>query len=110
MLFAEARDLRRSGPLSPRRPLFVTRRALLAAGTSLAAMALATPGVGDLVGRRRRARGPRDALLGQRLDCGYRLAVGRGDQRDRRTAATRATGATDAVHVVVGVVRHIEVE
>jgi hypothetical protein len=38
------------------------------------------------------------------------LAIHWSDNRDCSTGASRATGATDAVHIVICVMRHVEVE
>src|SRR5262245_29384498 len=59
---------------------------------------------------RRRLPHPRDALPDQRFDRSDGLAVGAGDDRDRGAAAAGATGAADAVHVIVGMIRHVEIE
>src|SRR5207302_1511932 len=54
--------------------------------------------------------GLRNALADQLLDRGHRLEVERCDNRDRRTGAACASGAPDAMDVIVGVVRHVEIE
>src|SRR3954463_11933964 len=58
-------------------------------------------------GRRLR---PADGLAGQLLDRSDSLAVGRRHDRDRSAGTSRAAGAADAMHIIVGVVRDVEVE
>src|SRR5215831_11592103 len=65
--------------------------------------------VGFGVGLRRLSR-PGDILADQSLDFADRLAVGGGDDGDGGAALAGAAGAADAMHVVVGMMRHVEVE
>src|SRR5262245_60824130 len=53
---------------------------------------------------------PGDALSDQRLDCGDGFAVRPRDDRDRGAAAPGPAGAADAMHVIVRMVRHVEIE
>src|SRR5262245_22096360 len=53
---------------------------------------------------------PGDALADQCLDCGDGFAVRARDDRDRSAAAPGPAGAADAMHVIVGMVRHVEIE
>ena len=52
----------------------------------------------------------RDGLPDQLFDRGDRLVVERGDDRDRGAGAPGAAGTADAMHVVVGMMRHVEIE
>ena len=61
-------------------------------------------------GRRVAELDARDFLADQLLDRGDRLAVGRSDQRDRGAGTAGAAGAADAMHIVVGMMRHVEIE
>src|SRR6266478_7493778 len=61
-------------------------------------------------GRVRLFAHPRDGLADQLLDRRDAPAVGRRNDGDGGAAASRAPGAADAMHVVVGVVRDVEVE
>src|SRR4029079_2682246 len=54
--------------------------------------------------------GPADALADQLLDGGDRLAVDGADDGDGGAGLAGARSACDAVDVVVGVMRHVEVE
>src|SRR5436309_397146 len=56
------------------------------------------------------ALGARNLLADQLLDRGHRLGIERGDDGDRSPGAAGAAGAADAVNVVVGMMRHIEIE
>ena len=92
--------------------IFLTRR-----GRSglVAARSGVTPIAAPLMGRRflrlnRRTAGPRYGLADQLFDRNYRLLVARRHDGDRCAAASRATGAADAMHVIVGVVRDVEIE
>src|SRR3954453_18998526 len=97
---------------------FAARAALLAtaAARPIAAMlALAvlarTLAVVGCVGRNFViAFGARNGLADQLLDRGHRLGIEGGDDGDRSPGAAGAAGTTDAVNVVVGMMRHIEVE
>src|ERR1700750_2255798 len=56
------------------------------------------------------AVGTGNGLADQLFDRRERFVVERGYDRDRGAGAARAPGAADAVHVVVGMVRHVEIE
>ena len=56
------------------------------------------------------AFGAWNVLAGQSFDRGDRLGVERGDHRDRGAGPPGAAGTADAMHVVVGMMRHIEIE
>ena len=60
--------------------------------------------------RGRRLAHPGDGLADQLLDRGDRLVVARRHDRDGDAAAAGAAGAADAVDVIVGVMRHVEIE
>ncbi len=51
-----------------------------------------------------------DALSDQFFDRDHGFLIERGDQRDRGAGAPGASGAADAVDVVVGMMRHVEIE
>lgn len=53
---------------------------------------------------------PRNGLADQPLDGVDRLAVDWGDDGDRSAAAPGSTGAADTVHVVICVMRYVEIE
>src|SRR6185312_1847067 len=52
----------------------------------------------------------RDALADQLFDRCDRFGLDRSDDRDRDTGAASAAGAADPVHVVIGVMGHVEIE
>src|ERR1700749_763951 len=56
------------------------------------------------------ALGARNVLADQLLDRSDRFLVELGDDGDRRAGAARAAGAADAMDIVVGVMRHVEIE
>src|SRR6187200_245831 len=51
-----------------------------------------------------------DALANEFLDRRDVLAIGRRNHGDRRSASSGAPGSADAMHVVLGMVRYVEVE
>ena len=53
---------------------------------------------------------PGDGLADQLLDRRQRLGVDRADDGDGGAGLAGAAGAADPVHIVVGVVRHVEIE
>ena len=63
-----------------------------------------------LRGRVRLFAHPRNGLADQLLDCRDASGVGGRNDGDRGAAASGAPGAADAMHVVVGVMRDVEVE
>src|SRR5262245_65201649 len=85
------------------------------AGALIAAMATTVPGALmpcrrlRFVGAGRLAH-PGDGLSDQLLDCGHRLRIDRAHDGDGGAALAGAPGAADPVHIVVGVVRHVEIE
>src|SRR5215510_8601598 len=119
------RPLRAAGPriVKPRHrslcgSLFRSPRLALAAAIVVAPVMTILPaarlpgraGRALVLGCRRRLAHPGDALADQRLDRGDGLAVRPRDDRDRGAAAPGAAGAADAVHVIVGMVRYVEIE
>src|SRR6185436_7162501 len=63
------------------------------------------------VGRRRfRSVQPGNALADQALDGMDCLAIHWSDNCDCSTGASRATSAADAMHIVIRVMRHVEIE
>src|SRR5690242_2507421 len=56
------------------------------------------------------AFGARNALADQLLDRSHRFGIDRSDDGDRDAAAAGAAGAADPVHIVVGMMRHVEIE
>src|SRR2546428_3667981 len=63
-----------------------------------------------LRGRVRLFAHPRNGLPDQLLDCPDASGVGGRNDGDRGAAASGAPGAADAMHIVVGVMRDVEVE
>src|SRR5581483_10737009 len=53
---------------------------------------------------------PWDRLSGELFDGCHRLMVSRRDHRYRRPGAAGAASAADTVHIIVGMVRHVEIE
>src|SRR3954471_13265691 len=53
---------------------------------------------------------PRNSLADQLFDRGDRFVIERADDGDRGAGASGAAGTANAVDVVVGVVRHVEIE
>src|SRR5262249_60826138 len=53
---------------------------------------------------------PGDALAGEALNRANCLVVDGRDDRYRGAAAAGATGSADSVHVVVGMMRHVEIQ
>ncbi len=53
---------------------------------------------------------PGNFLADQLFDRGQRLGIRRRHQRDGGTRAPGAAGAADAMHVILGMVRHVEIE
>ena len=91
--------------------------AVIRAGAALAVPALSSGCAGRLdaalallCGRSRLLAHPRDGLADQLLDRRDALLVGRRDHGDGGAAAPGAPGTADAVDVVVGMVRHVEIE
>lgn len=62
------------------------------------------------VGARSRFAGKGNRLSDQLFDRGNRLAVGRGDDRQGRAFSASAPGPADAMDIVVGMMRHVEIE
>ncbi len=56
------------------------------------------------------AFGGRNVLPDQPFDRGDRFVVERGDDRNRGAGAAGAAGTADAMHVIVGMMRHVEIE
>src|SRR5689334_10554939 len=56
------------------------------------------------------ALGARNVLADQLFDRGHRFRIERGDDGDCGTGAAGAAGAADTMHVVVGMMRHVEIE
>src|SRR5512140_1090325 len=56
------------------------------------------------------AFGGRNGLSDQPFDRSDRFAVERADDRYGGSGATGAAGSADAMHVVVGMMRHVEIE
>src|SRR5436309_9950578 len=85
--------------------------AMLAASLPMLSV-LSARGTGGslMVGGTRRLLHPGDGLPDQLFDRSHGLVVGGCHDRDRRAAASGAAGAADSVNVVVGVVRHVEIE
>src|SRR5476651_1609309 len=95
--------------------VFVPRRAVALAPAMLAfaAMFVTCAAMFGLIFARliaRRLTDPSDALPNQFLDRDDRLLVSRRDDRDGGTGLSGAAGAADAMHVVVGVMRYVEIE
>src|SRR5664279_3331508 len=78
---------------------------------AMAALALARPAFARLaaLGRRRLAH-PGNRGADQPLDRGHGFAVGRRYDGDGGAGEAGAAGAADAVDVVVGMMRHVEIE
>src|SRR5262245_54982697 len=53
---------------------------------------------------------PRDALAGEALNRAGRLAINGRDDRYRGAAAAGATSSADSMHVVVGMMRYVEIQ
>src|ERR1044072_5549206 len=90
---------------------FLAFRAILARRTTLPRvmpLARARRGVG--FGRRRGLARPFDRLSDELLDRRHRLAVDRRHDGQRGAETPGAAGAADAMHVIVGVMRHVEIE
>src|SRR3954471_22324802 len=88
------------------------RFAIAAPASRLAHMLAVTD---RLLGRLRRlagfdAFGAGNALADQLFDRRHRLEVERADDGDRGAGASGAAGTADAVDIVVGMVRHVEIE
>src|SRR5262249_54846941 len=90
----------------------VAARGLLARVAALAGAALAMGGGGLLaLGWRARRRGhPWDALANELFDGGDVFLLGRRNDGNGGTSSPRATGTPDPVHVIVGVMGHVEIE
>ena len=87
--------------------------AVLAALTpaAMAALSLVRPALAGFMGLgRRRLAHPGDGLADQAFDGGHGLAVDRRHDGDGGAAQAGAAGAADAVDVIVGVMRHVEIE
>src|SRR5204862_7065901 len=56
------------------------------------------------------AFGERNDFSNQPFDGGERLGVERRDDRDRRAGASGASGTANAMHVIIGMMRHVEIE
>src|ERR1700712_2655114 len=54
--------------------------------------------------------GTRDRLPNQAFDRSDRLGIERGDDRDRGAGAAGASGTADTMHVIVGMMRDVEIE
>jgi hypothetical protein len=65
---------------------------------------------GLAVGSLDAAIGARDGLPDQLFNRDDGFLIERGDDRDRGTGASGTAGAADAMDVVVGVMRHVEIE
>src|SRR5881394_3051874 len=57
-----------------------------------------------------RSFGPTKGLASELFDCRDSLAVGRRHDGNRSPGTAGAAGAADAMHVIVGMMRHIEIE
>src|SRR5215813_5781582 len=89
-----------------RRPAFALRPRI----ASMAAIVLARRWRALTLASARLAAHPGDRLTDQFLDCRDALLVGRGHYGDGCARASGAPGTPDAVNVIVGVMRHVEIE
>ena len=99
----------------PRRLALAAALALVAAAATVAArLAARRQWLSAALRRRdrlgRQGIGPGDALADQLLDLGDRLAVAGADDGVGGAGLAGAAGAADAMHVVVGVMRDVEIE
>src|SRR5438094_301886 len=85
------------------------RRLMLAASRSMAPVMCPRGRRGDFLALGA-AHHPWDVLANQPFDRGHRLVIGWGDDGDRCPSETGAAGAADPVNVVIGMMRHVEID